>query len=211
MENDWLALSAQASVVLGKVMVAIGLTPSITKSEKNVDFLTFHGSVLQFTGFTIEAEISRDEYYQFGTRLKAFGYIMIIYSFITCQDSYSKLRFSEFNSLDQVLASVVILSDRSTWEENYLLIGNFMALIGNFLISFGRAERMRSPAPLDYIDPLETKGAWITALGTTIILLGEVEKRTAPQKNPDQRADDSKGRRRRSRKRNSTTTICSQG
>ncbi|WKB36239.1 hypothetical protein QS257_03205 [Terrilactibacillus sp. S3-3] len=34
MKNDLLKLSAVASVVLGKVMIALGLTPSITKSQK---------------------------------------------------------------------------------------------------------------------------------------------------------------------------------
>lgn len=180
MKNDLLKLSAVASVVLGKVMIALGLTPSITKSQKKQDILVFNGSLLQLNGFTIDAELFHKGNYKAGTELQALGYGIEAFSFIISQDPSLRLKYTEFNALDQVLGGGVVLADKKTWKENHLLIGNIMGVIGNFMIALGKNNRLRKKAS-SVVDPLETKGAWITTIGMAIILLGEIEKRSRPK------------------------------
>ncbi|WP_100488450.1 DUF6944 family repetitive protein [Sporolactobacillus pectinivorans] len=177
MKSELLRISALSSVVLGKILVALGLTPSIRKSRKTQESLIFYGSLLQINGDSIVAEFHpKGSPYRFGTQLEALGYVIGTFAFIVFPDPFVRLKFLKFNNLDQVLGGTVILTDKNAWKENYLVVGNVAAVIGNFLLALGTTSRMRSPAPLSYIDPLETKGAWTTMASATIILLGELAR-----------------------------------
>lgn len=177
MKNELLKLSALSSVVLGKIFVAVGLTPSIKKSQKNRDALLIYGSLLQINGDTLVAEFHpKGSPYKFGIQLEALGYVISVFAFILFQDPYVRLKFFKFNSLNQVLGGIVILTDQNAWKENYLVIGNTASVLGNFMIALGADSRLRSKEPLSYISPFETKGAWITTFSAATILLGELEK-----------------------------------
>ncbi|GGL62075.1 DUF6944 family repetitive protein [Sporolactobacillus putidus] len=176
-KNETLKLTTLFSVVLGKIMIALGLTPSLGLPKETQQSLFFYGSLVQINGDALDAEFLRgDSPDKIGTQLQAFGYVLVIYAFIVLQDQYKRLKVFQVNNFMQVLAGVIILSDRNVWKKNYLAIGNIIIILGNFIMALGRNDRLRSIAPLAYIDPLETRGGWTQATGAAIIFLGEVEK-----------------------------------
>ncbi|MDD9149119.1 hypothetical protein OYT88_11205 [Sporolactobacillus sp. CQH2019] len=176
-KNETLKLTALFSVVLGKVMVASGLTPSLGLTPKAQQSLFFYGSLVQINGDALDAEFLRGGTPdKMGTQLQAFGYVLVIYAFIVLQDPYKRLKLFQVNNINQILAGIIILSDKNVWKKNSLVIGNMIIILGNFIMALGRNSRLKSVAPLSYIDPLETKGGWAQAAGAAVIFLGEAEK-----------------------------------
>ncbi|RYL95739.1 hypothetical protein EWI07_00755 [Sporolactobacillus sp. THM7-4] len=178
MNEDLLILSALGSVVVGKLFIAWGLTPQKNRTGADGN-LIFYGSVMQVNGNALDAGFLRGETPdKIGTQLQVMAYIMSVYSFIVIQDQYARIKIGLAVNLILVLSEIIILSDRSIWNKNYLVIGNMIYAIGSLIHAMGKKNRLYSPSPLTTIDPLETKGAWVQAIGIIIIFSGTAAEST---------------------------------
>ncbi|RYL99218.1 hypothetical protein EWH99_12795 [Sporolactobacillus sp. THM7-7] len=174
MNHRLLEMSTLGSIVVGKIMVALGLTPALTITEETRRDLYFYGSVIQVDSDFLEAEfLQGDTPYKMGTQLEAFGYTQAVYGFLTIQDPLAQLKLFRSNNLIQILAILIFLSDEEVRKENHLIIGNITDGIGNLISAMGKDNRIRGITPLSDIDPLETKGAWVQVAAAVIVLLGE--------------------------------------
>lgn len=169
--SDNIALSA---IVVGKVIAAIGQTPLQGIDSQTQGDLLLWGSLIQINGNILNAEFLRGSE-QLGVDLQTLGYVLFVLGFILYRDDLEKrIRLGIAINLDLVLAGLIILSDKNMWRKMYLIIGNMMIIIGNFLQALGRKQRISQRGIIYRYNPMETRGAWTQVGGAGLILLGRL-------------------------------------
>ncbi|MCO7125655.1 hypothetical protein NIE88_07720 [Sporolactobacillus shoreicorticis] len=167
---------AFTSIAIGKFMNSIGQTPIKSLDRETQDQLVFLGSLIQVGAGALLAEfVSDDPLAQLSVALTIISYGSFAVQFLHNEDDDRKLLVQSMSSnLKEVLANMILLTDRGTWKKTYLFVGIFMLCLGNFIQAQGRKKILDEQDDYTIFDPTVTAGTWIETSGAIAIMLGNL-------------------------------------
>lgn len=78
------------------------------------------------------------------------------------------------SNLKEVLANMILFTDRTVWKKMYSFVGIAMLCLGNFMQAQGRKRLLDEEDDYTLFDPTVTAGTWIETGGAIAIMLGNL-------------------------------------
>ncbi|MFT8317472.1 MAG: hypothetical protein ABF651_04245 [Sporolactobacillus sp.] len=168
------------SFMLGKIINAIGQTPIEGLDEDLQATILLYGSLVQVAAGSLLIDFFTDNpTAQLGIDLTIIGYGTLVFGFIRSEDDPRRLTVqARSGNLKETLGNVVLLSDPEIQQKFYWVIGAIIICLANLLQALGRSEILSQPGDPALFNKSVTRGSWMEALGSAIIMFGYLYETT---------------------------------